>query len=87
MSSGKFKKAIALLFLVASVSAFGYDDDTFEEEESFLRVTEECGCEKGSMYLYSVSHDGTPQKKFLQSYGTQESCQQALKTSPPSQCR
>jgi len=80
------KGTIALLFLIISVSSFGYEESILEYEGDTLRVQEECGCERGTLYLYSVGRDGGARKERLQTYPTQEACEEVLQTRPPSRC-
>lgn len=62
------------LGLCLAQGAIAFNESLNQESEVAWRVPDECGCEGGSLYLYSVSHDGLVSKVLLASYSSPEAC-------------
>lgn len=67
-----------LVLAFSFIASVGISNDIIEyTNETALRV-EECGCEEGTLYLYTVLNNGSTKKKELGSYGSEEACKEAI---------
>lgn len=72
---------LMILGLVFGLNVPSLAYDNYEEElaDSALRIPDECGCEGGELYLYSVSFNGTVSKRLLRAYGTKDACELGIR--------